>query len=243
MTSSPVFSIEQEKYKGPLETVIHLLRKRKLHVSDINLAQITEDFSQHVQNIDNTLPQLSDFVRVMSVLLLIKTKALLPKESLGSDDEETIAQFEADLIRVEALQEIKDNILLNQQSILHRKEKPKSVPHSFIPDEDLTLKILTNIAKQLAEETEREETFAKVAVARLANLKTTIETIERRLLSLKETDMKTIIPDSMATPDKVVHFIAILELLKQNRLTLIESEEDGQMLQYGHTITPTYGDK
>ena len=81
------FKVDQEHYQGPLETIIHLLRKRKLHVSDVNLARIADEFSDYVKNQPESLPELSDFIRVMSVLLLIKTKALLPKETLGYDDE------------------------------------------------------------------------------------------------------------------------------------------------------------
>lgn len=237
------FNVSQEKYEGPLETVIHLLRKRKLHVSDVNLAQIADEFSDYVQQSENTLSELSNFVRVMSVLLLIKAKALLPKESLGADDEETIAQFEADLARVELLKTITDNISAETGVFLLRRDRPKSVPTGFIADETISIDKIVLLAEALSQETKREETFAQVAVTKLANLKTTIDSIEKRFLSLQQAKLHDIIPESMSGTDKVVHFIALLELLKQNKITLDESDPDNKVLQYGHISTPNYGIK
>ncbi len=240
MSVAKEFSVIQEKYQGPLEAVIHLLRKRKLHVSDVNLAQITEEFSEYVQRSGNSIAELSDFVRVMSVLLLIKAKALLPKESLGNDDEETIAQFEADLLRIELLTDIVESLGSAKQIYLMRQDQVKSIPIGFIPDDSISLSNLHDLATGLVKVSKREETFAQVAVKKLANLKTTIDSIERRLLAIGETSFKDIIPDDMSTPDKVVHFIAVLELLKQNRISMSNSESD-TMLQYGTIKTPSYG--
>ena len=234
------FQVDQERYQGPLETIIYLLRKRQLHVSDVNLAHIADEFSEYVSSKEESLPELSDFIRVMSVLLLIKTKALLPKETLGVDDEETIAQFEADLSRIEVLQTLQQEIFQTQKTYISRKENPKTVPQGFISDTTLTVDRLYKMVKTLTSETQREDTFARVAVAKLANLKTTIENLERRMLSLKETNLKSIIPDHMPTNEKVVNFIAILELLKQNRISLRQNEQE-EMLQYGNIQTPEYG--
>ena len=235
------FVVKQDQYEGPLETIINLLRKRKLHVSDVNLAQITDDFAAYINKEQtDSIAELSDFVRVMSVLLLIKTKALLPKEVLGVDDEETIAQFAADLKRIEVLQEAVDEILVYNSFFVAASEKPKSVPAGFIPDESITIEQLFKSVDSISEEISREETFAKVAVKKLANLKTTIDSIERRLVSLGETELHNIIPDSMPTEDKVVHFIALLELLKQNTLTLKDANGE-KVIQYGHITVPAYG--
>jgi len=238
--NSQAFKVDQEHYQGPLETIIHLLRKRQLHVSDVNLAHITDEFSDYVRSREDSLPELSDFVRVMSVLLLIKTKALLPKETLGIDEEETIAQFEADLSRIELLQTVRDEIWRNRQIFIARKEKVKDVPQGFTADDSISLDRLQKLAHSLCAEVDREETFAKVAVSKLANLKSTINNLERRMLSLKETELHTIIPANMPTNDKVVNFIAILELLKQNRISLGQSDGK-EVLQYGSITTPEYG--
>ncbi len=235
------FKVQQEKYQGPLETVIFLLRKRKLHVSDVNLVQIVDDFSTYLDSREEDMAELSDFVRVMSVLLLIKTKALLPKEVLGTDDEETIARFEADLQRVEVLSQVVESISIDNDFLLSAIEKPTSVPSGFVPATNVNTKALKNLAIQLCEDDPREETFAKVAVKKLANLKTTIDTIERRLLTLGEADLDSIIPADMPSQDKVVHFIALLELLKQNVISLRDDDNGDKMLQYGTITTPRYG--
>lgn len=235
-----IFRVDQESYRGPLETVVTLLRKRKLHVSDVNLAKITEDFAEYIKDSENSLPELSDFVRVMSVLLLIKTKALLPNESLGNDDEETIARFEADLVRIEVLQLLVENVNNGSNYLLHRIDNPKSVPQGFIVDSSITITRLHEIVFDISKDTKREETFAQVAVRRLANLGTTINAVERRLSSLGQVRLDELIPQDMTTPDKVVHFIAILELLKQNKIWL-QQVGDKNLLQYGEIGIPSYG--
>ena len=70
------FKIQQEKFEGPLDLLIHLIEKKKLHVSDVSLAQITDDYIQYLEVSNSTISQNIEFITTASTLLLIKSKSL-----------------------------------------------------------------------------------------------------------------------------------------------------------------------
>lgn len=75
----PEFKIKTEVFEGPLDLLLSLVEKRKLFISDISLASVTDEYINHI----NKLPEYSmddrtQFILIASTLLLIKAKSLLP---------------------------------------------------------------------------------------------------------------------------------------------------------------------
>jgi len=89
------FTIKTESFEGPLDLLLDLIEKRKLYISDISLAKVTDDFIEHIKNIGGIeIGESAHFILVASTLLLIKSKSLLPELALTEeeqfDDEKTI---------------------------------------------------------------------------------------------------------------------------------------------------------
>lgn len=104
----------QEEFKGPIAKLLELIEEKKLQISEISLAKITDDFLNYLellakekklainQNFDGSqsefnnknLQLLADFVAVASRLILIKSKALLPNLVLTSEEEAEIRDLE-----------------------------------------------------------------------------------------------------------------------------------------------------
>ncbi len=72
------FDVEVEGFEGPFDLLLRLIAKRDLDVTAVSLAQVTEEFLEHIR----TSPDLSaatDFLVVAATLLDMKTAALLPQ--------------------------------------------------------------------------------------------------------------------------------------------------------------------
>ncbi len=101
-----------EKYSGPLEKLLELIEERKLQISEISLAQVTDDFLRYLAKLKKEgelqtgrvserelarregLRILADFVAVASRLILIKSKSLLPELNLTGEEEAEIHDLE-----------------------------------------------------------------------------------------------------------------------------------------------------
>ena len=75
------FTIQIERYEGPLDLLLDLIRKHKLDIFDIPIAQITDQYLDYVRRADELNVDLGgEFVFMAATLIQIKSKMLLPKD-------------------------------------------------------------------------------------------------------------------------------------------------------------------
>lgn len=76
-----------EVFEGPLELLLHLLKKNKVSILDIPIVKITGQFIQYLVDCKKFDIELSsDFLVMASELLMIKSKMLLPKPEEEKED-------------------------------------------------------------------------------------------------------------------------------------------------------------
>jgi len=75
-------------FGGPLDLLLHLVRRHELDVCRVSLAGITNEFNQHLEVLELLdLDLIGDFIVVASTLLEIKSREVLPTTQDDSDDE------------------------------------------------------------------------------------------------------------------------------------------------------------
>jgi segregation and condensation protein A len=75
------FRVELEIYRGPLDLLLYLVRKDELEVSEISLSRVTEQFLEHLAVLEQIdVEAVGDFLDVASMLIEIKSRAVLPGE-------------------------------------------------------------------------------------------------------------------------------------------------------------------
>ena len=89
------FKVRVGEFEGPLELLLDLIEKRKLHISDVSLSQVADEFIEYTKSIEDfPIADSADFILVASTLLLIKSKSLLPNLELTVEEEENIGELE-----------------------------------------------------------------------------------------------------------------------------------------------------
>ena len=92
---SKKYSIKIENFEGPLDLLIYLIEKNKMDIYDINLAEITDQYIEYLNKMEEmNLEIASEFLVMASTLLYLKSKKLLPKQ-----EEESEELTEEELIR------------------------------------------------------------------------------------------------------------------------------------------------
>lgn len=91
-----MLKINLESFSGPMDLLLELLQKNKLDIYDIEISSITEQFLEIMQKINIAPEELSDFIRMASILVQIKGRSL--SKSLDEEDDEDIVSKE-ELIR------------------------------------------------------------------------------------------------------------------------------------------------
>ena len=76
-------------FEGPLDLLLHLIRREEMNIYDIPIARITEQYLAAIQDLaDLDLDRASEFLVMAATLLGIKSRMLLPKPPRLSADEE-----------------------------------------------------------------------------------------------------------------------------------------------------------
>lgn len=88
--------IKVENFAGPLDLLCHLIDKNKMDIYDIRLDEITDQYIEYINQMqEEKLAVSSEFLVMASALLLIKSKGLLPNSDGAGEEELT----EEELIR------------------------------------------------------------------------------------------------------------------------------------------------
>ena len=227
-----MYNVNTEQYSGPLEKLLELIEERKLEVTQVNLALVTDDFLKHLEGLKSEGRQktyqevrlLADFLVVASRLLLIKSKALLPTLELSQEEEEDIKDLEMRLAFYQqfkpAINSVKEmyadkNKMASRPLLLGRKA-------IFYPPKNLTPILLSNSLTALFENLKKISLEFQTIETTLIKLEEKIEEIIQKVSSgisnfgnlIKEKSKKEII----------VMFLALLHLLREQAIEAEQTE-------------------
>ena len=83
-------SFRLENFEGPLDLLLHLIKDAKLEISEVKLADITDQYLEYMAGLDELdLEKASDFIDLAATLIEIKSKSLLPRmeEEVAEEDD------------------------------------------------------------------------------------------------------------------------------------------------------------
>ncbi len=103
---SPTFEVHLDVFAGPFDLLLGLIGKHQLDVTEVSLAQVTDEFVAYVRAAEAfDLDQMTGFLVVAATLLDLKAARLLPGINQGAEDAEDLALLEArDLLFARLLQ-------------------------------------------------------------------------------------------------------------------------------------------
>lgn len=98
--------VEIERFQGPLDLLLHLIRTQDIEIFDIPIAKITDQFLQAIRGLEATdLDGAGEFLEMAATLIHIKSQMLLPRPS-DEEDEDPRAELVRRLLEYEQIREI-----------------------------------------------------------------------------------------------------------------------------------------
>jgi segregation and condensation protein A len=126
------YRLRLDVFEGPFDLLLYLIKKNEIDIYDIPIAKILEEFLEYVELIRVLdLEVAGDFILMASTLMQIKSRMLLPQESLALEAGEE-ADPRADLVRrlleYKRFREVAGMLEQNEQLQRRRYWRPVSVP-------------------------------------------------------------------------------------------------------------------
>ncbi len=215
-----------EAFEGPLDLLLYLIRKQNVDILDIPVAEITRQYMGYVELMKTVRLELAAEYLVMAAMLAeIKSRMLLPR---SADIEEEEGDPRAELIRrlqeyerfKAAAEGIEGLSRVGREIIVPRLDAPQAKVRKLLPEVSLEELLLS-----MAEVLRRGDLFESHQVSREA-----LSTRERMSDVLERLKGGGFVPFvELFTADEgklgvVVTFMAILELVKESLIELVQNE-------------------
>lgn len=218
------FTVKLSAFEGPLDLLLHLIEGRKLHISDVSLAQITDDYLAYLEKLEEfPLRDAAHFILVASTLVLIKSRSLVPALTLSDEEEASIEDLEA---RLKLYREIKAlgkyvEERFGAAQIFFREDGRHFEP-VFAPSREITVAHLAAAVAEVIARLPTVEAIPQAIVRKVVNLEDMMSDLARRVASAISMSFREFAGGGGGT-DKarlVVGFLAMLELVKRGIITV-----------------------
>jgi len=212
------FTVKTQSFEGPLDLLLDLIEKKKLFISDISLAKVTDDFIEHVKMMGNVaIGESAHFILVASTLLLIKSKSLLPSLALTEEEQGDIRSLE---VRLKIYKRIKEASIHIQkifgEEIIFPQSQTRPITPVFTPEPEFTLGKALYCLKDLINRLPKKENVPKVLLKKVVSLEEMIGTLTTRITSHLKMSFKEFTKEHKENRvNVIVSFLAMLELVKQ----------------------------
>jgi segregation and condensation protein A len=218
--------VHLDVFEGPFDLLLNLISKHKLDVTEIALAQVTDEFVAHLKALgtEADLGETSEFLLVAATLLDLKAARLLPAAEV--EDEEDLALLEArDLLFARLLQyrafkdvaaTFADRIATQDLSV------PRAVPVEpqfarLLPE--LILGITPHQLAAVAAKALAPRAAPTVGLdhlhAPVVSVREQAAVLVDRLRRLRSASFRTLVSDADSTAVVVARFLALLELFRE----------------------------
>ena len=222
-------------FEGPLDLLLHLIRKKEVSIEEVRLSELTSSYLEYVEMMQTiNLDLAGEFLEIATLLILIKSRYLLPKSP--EDIEEVEEEDPEEILRRRLLeyQHYKDAAFeLSSLDILGRDvfQRPENV--ELVADNEETAPEYEDISVSAL-----MEAFGRV-MKRLPKItRHLIETenvrIEDRideLISLfgkrKHCLFEELFEDNKPLSWFIITFMAILEMVRLHLITIVQIDHVG----------------
>lgn len=231
---SLTYSVRLEKFEGPLDLLLYLIRKSEIDIYEISIAKITGQYLEYIglmRMLD--LDVAGEFIIMAATLIRIKSRLLLPTQQDDSEEDPREELILA-LLEYKKFKEASGILRSNEtkeRDILTRDDF--SIVDTSA-DEELVLeatvfdllgafkKVMDEYSREDQHNVVREDIRVEDCMARILSLLESEDGLEFRLL-FQGTPIKLLI---------IVTFMAILELVKQNMIFARQVSRFGEIRIY-----------
>lgn len=212
-----IFNVHTEVFEGPLDLLLHLIKKNKMDILDIKISEITSEYLYYLEDRRRINPSREgDFLMTASTLIYIKSRSLLPKPETLEDEETPEQKLVHTLIEYDKVQKISKMLkeLEGQELLLWKREEAiENFETKEFKLEEISTFQLAEIFLHLVKKKEKEEFLF------IDSKNYSIEKKWGEILELLETNgylnFSTYIETLDSLEEILVSFFTILEMIKQ----------------------------
>ena len=228
------YLVSLDVYAGPLDVLLRLIEHQELDITRVSLALVADQFLAYVSELETvSASNLGDFLVIAARLLVLKSRVLLPRPAETVDDEDE--DWESDLLErlkeyrrfkqvADALREIEES----GRRSYPRLAPPPDIEPRLRPGEASPKELFRAFQRALEAHPLTAPVDAIVApvVVRMGDCVRSILTRAKRYPRVR---FSTLMRQARSRLEVIVTFLAMLELIKQQRIQTVQESLFGEI--------------
>lgn len=226
--------IKTRMFEGPLDLLLHLIKKNEVDIYDIPIAVIMEQYIEYLELMKElNLQVVGEYLVIAAELGLIKSKMLLPKPAIEEDEADPRAALVRRLIEYQRYRDAATELI--DRKILGRDVFKREIDFSLYDKEEVELVPvdLWSLIETFRDFYRRRSyLFADQIVYEVESI-TLEEKIEQVLARLRAKNMisfEEFLEECASKFDLVVTFLALLELARMENVRVVQESPGSQIL-------------
>ncbi len=234
--SSPL-SVRLERYEGPLDLLLDLIRKQKIDIWDIPIAQITQQYLDYLQQAAELDIELgAEFILMAATLIHIKSRMLLPRDPelarIEGEPEDPRRELVERLLEHERFKNAAE--MLQQKRLIEENIWSNPRVQAFLDGEDAGLAVtvydLVAAFQAVLERARNKPSFqVNHEPVTLADM---LEFLKAELLNRPRGEVipaRELFERQRSLRAMICLFLAILELVRLQAIALVQKETFGEI--------------
>lgn len=233
MTQNSDNTFSLDIFEGPLAFLLHLIQKCEINIHDVPISEITKQYHEKIQEwLALSVDDGAEFISTTALLLLMKSKRLLPKHEITEEEEEDLdPNFEIihqlleychfkEAAKDLAIREEKQSAFFNR-GVHSLPEAKKQLGIEHLSMEDLGAlfeKVLQKAGSQNKKISEEEWRVSD----KISYLRSTLK-------EKAKVPFSYLFNDEKVKPELIVNFLALLELMKIGECFVAKEEQSDQI--------------
>ena len=226
-------SFRLNDFEGPLDLLLHLIRKNEVNIYDIPIALITEQYLEYLRNAETMdLDDVTEFHSLAATLLLIKSRTLLPIEvdddGEMNDPRQGLVERLIEYQKFKKLSELMEEKEKDAQWVIERRKLQNNLPFT---DADLWEKVdiwsLMKTFSSMLRSIPGEQIFDMYEEVTI-NEKITL--LSELLETKGECRFTDLIVRSRSVMDIVCALLAVLEAVKMRMIIILQNRMFGDIM-------------
>ncbi len=238
---SQVYSIKTNDFEGPLDLLCHLIDKNKMDICDINISDITDQYIEYLNKMEElNLEIASEFLIMASTLLYLKSKTLLPVVESSDSDEKELTEEELlqRIIEYKKYKETSEQLRImyqeNSKRIFKEEEKIKFPKKKL--EIDLNYSLVVNAYAKIIEKNKKRlnknaKNIKKIAITDTYTVSSKVKEMYKELIRNKKFIFNNLYSQKQCNKEEVVTaFTGLLEMSRRSKVQTSQKALFGDIL-------------
>jgi segregation and condensation protein A len=235
------YSVKLDIFEGPLDLLVHLIKKNEMDIYDIPISVITAQYLEYLDLMkDLNINVAGNFLVMAATLIHIKSKMLLPRPPEEEEEEDPRMEIARPLLEYLQIKEAAEQ--LNTRPVLYRDVFTRDFLAKEMEGKEEGLirvglfELIDAVRKMLLES--RPEPYLALP-SPLIPIEKKMEEVEEILKTRGQVLLEDLVPRQATRADIIVIFLSLLELARLQKIVVFQDLREGTIHIYNFLPSDT----